>query len=115
MMPDKMLSLKTCENESAMEILGEEEVSKYIQLMDNWEIIDNFLRKVYHFKAFKQSLAFVNTVANIADVIGYFPQISFSKSLVQINLGNGSDLIPCDFILASKMDAAYDLMYSINS
>ncbi len=114
MADDIMLSLRNCNDSSTMDMLDESDIRTYLGKIEGWQIEDKFLRKIYSFGAFKQSLAFVNTIANIADLVGYYPQISFSKSLVKINIGNGSNFIPCDFILAAKMDAAFDLMSAIN-
>ena len=66
------------------------------------------ISKEFKFKDFKESIAFVNRVAAVAEAEGHHPDIWIMYSRVRIELWTHAigGLSENDFILAAKIDAA---------
>lgn len=77
------------------------------QIHPEWDIIDqHHLEKTFKFKNFKQALAFVNAVGELAESEGHHPEITFTwgRATIRIWTHKINGLHPNDFILASKID-----------
>lgn len=77
------------------------------QLGEGWQVIDeHHLEKVFKFKNFKEALAFVNRVGEVAEAEGHHPNIEFTwgraKIITYTHKIDG--LHENDFILAAKVD-----------
>lgn len=69
---------------------------------------DKYIEKDYKFKDFKEALAFVNKVGEIAEAEGHHPDINLHNwNKVKLTLSTHAigGLSENDFILASKIDA----------
>jgi 4a-hydroxytetrahydrobiopterin dehydratase len=85
-----------------------EEIQKLLGKVDQWSVIDeHHLSKVYKFRDFKESLAFVNRVGELAEQQGHHPDICFGWGRVEITIWTHKidGLTESDFILAAKIDA----------
>lgn len=79
-------------------------------LEQGWELVDEKqLHKSYPFKNFKEALAFVVDIGNIAEKEGHHPDIelSWGKAKVVLWTHKISGLSEADFVLAAKCDVAY--------
>ena len=98
---------KPCEDKSTPS-LTQAESRELSQEVDNWTIEDDKkLEKTLVFKDFKEALAFVNKVAEIAEAENHHPDIGiFDYKKVRIELSTHSikGLSENDFILAAKID-----------
>ncbi len=78
------------------------------ELGEGWMLVDgaSMLAKHFHFKNFKETMAFVNKVAVIAEEEGHHPDMTVSYADVGVELMTHSigGLSENDFILASKID-----------
>jgi 4a-hydroxytetrahydrobiopterin dehydratase len=75
-----------------------------------WKIIDNKkLSREFKFKDFKEAMAFINRVAEIAETEGHHPDIYVFYNLVRLELSTHAvgGLSENDFILAAKIDVIY--------
>ncbi|MBI2033189.1 MAG: 4a-hydroxytetrahydrobiopterin dehydratase [Candidatus Levybacteria bacterium] len=65
------------------------------------------LRRQFKFKNFKEAMAFVNKVAEVAEAEGHHPDIYIFYNKVQIDLFTHAvgGLSENDFIMAAKIDA----------
>ena len=75
-----------------------------------WEIVnEHHLHRVYGFPDFRKALDFVNRAGNIAEEQGHHPDIllSWGKAEVTIYTHKIGGLTESDFILAAKIDRAY--------
>ena len=79
------------------------------QLDKGWNVNGSTLSRSFVFSQFKNSLAFVNTIAAIADFQEVFPEIVLYNKHVKISMNTGR-LSYCCFIFAAKIDAALHLM-----
>jgi 4a-hydroxytetrahydrobiopterin dehydratase len=86
---------------------GDELQELYQQLESGWQIIlDHHLEKEYIFKNFRDALAFVNRVGEVAEKEGHHPDLFLTWGKVKVSLWTHKidGLTMSDFILAAKCD-----------
>ena len=87
-----------------------EEIEKFMKELDKrWEVIGNpspRLTANFQSEDFKEAMAFVNKVADLAEQEGHHPDISISYSKVDITIWTHKigGLSENDFILGAKID-----------
>ncbi len=78
------------------------------QLNEEWMLVDDahLLVREFRFKDFKDGIAFVNKVADIAEEEGHHPDLAVSWGAVSVELTTHAidGLSENDFILAAKID-----------
>jgi len=87
--------------------LNKKGVAIFSKDLKNWSIKNNKkIVRVFKFKDFKESMAFVNKVAEIAKTEGHHPDIYISYDIVTIELTTHKvkGLTENDFIIAAKVD-----------
>ena len=98
---------KPCEDKSTPPLTSAQS-HDLSQEIDQWTIDnDNKLEKTLVFKDFKEALAFINKVGEIAEAENHHPDIGiFNYKKVKIELSTHSigGLTENDFILAAKID-----------
>ena len=85
------------------------EIEKYQkELKTSWEVVENKkIKKEFVFKNFKQAMAFVNEVADLAEFEGHHPDIYIFWNKVTLELSTHAikGLSENDFIMAAKIDS----------
>lgn len=84
-----------------------EELNKLAAELEGWSVVEeHHLSKVYKLRDFKESLAFVNRVGELAEQQGHHPDICFGWGRVEITIWTHKidGLTESDFILAAKFD-----------
>jgi len=84
-----------------------DEIQDLISKLDQWSVVsEHHLTKVYKFRDFKESLAFVNRVGDLAEQQGHHPDISFGWGRAEVTIWTHKidGLTESDFILAAKID-----------
>ncbi|MES2216140.1 MAG: 4a-hydroxytetrahydrobiopterin dehydratase [Patescibacteria group bacterium] len=88
--------------------LTPEEATHYYKDIPDWKLADDFkkISRGYKFKDFKESMNFVNKVAELVDREGHHPDISISYNKVTLELTTHAmkGLSVNDFIVAAKID-----------
>ncbi len=77
------------------------------EIKSDWIVENNLkLKKEYLFANFKQTMAFVNKVADIAEEEGHHPdmKVSYSKAEIELWTHSINGLSENDFIMAAKID-----------
>jgi 4a-hydroxytetrahydrobiopterin dehydratase len=77
------------------------------QLGNDWEVVTNHhLRKTYTFKNFKEALAFVARVGELAEEQRHHPDVYLSWGVVRLEIWTHkiNGLTESDFIFAAKCD-----------
>lgn len=71
-----------------------------------WTLKEKALEREFKFVDFKQAIAFVNKVAEVAEEQGHHPDIyiSYSKVKLELSTHKVGGLTTNDFILAAKID-----------
>ena len=87
--------------------LTADEIKPLLNQLQGWEVVDkHHLRKVYKLSNFREALAFVNKVGEIAEEQGHHPDICFGWGQAEITIWTHKidGLTESDFILAAKID-----------
>lgn len=102
------LSQKKCVPcEGGVPKLGPEKVQELLTQLDGWSVRDDRLQRHFRFKDFKQAMAFVNGIAEIAEQEGHHPDFKVhSWNCVDVEIWTHAigGLSENDFILASKIE-----------
>lgn len=88
--------------------IAKEYVLKYLEKVPGWASPDNLkIVKEFQFKDFKESMRFINKVADIAEAEGHHPDIYIFYDKVRLELSTHAigGLSENDFILAAKTNA----------
>ena len=90
-----------------METLSEEEARRRLEGLAGWEYTnDGRIRKEFVFRTFLRSIAFVNTVAYLAEAAKHHPHIAINYNKVTLHLITHSEgaLTELDFNLAREIE-----------
>jgi 4a-hydroxytetrahydrobiopterin dehydratase len=84
-----------------------DEAKRLLAGMAGWKYIKGTIRKDYTFQSFKDAIAFVNKVAEIAETNGHHPDIFIWYKIVTLSLTTHKigGLSEKDLALAKKIDA----------
>ena len=92
--------------------LTREEAQRFQAQAPNWELGDNAhrIQRNFRFRNFREALAFVQEVGELAETEGHHPDISFGWGYVTVFLSTKKikGLHENDFIMASKIDRVLD-------
>lgn len=82
------------------------QIQKYLQEVEGWSVAGNKIRRDFKFKDFKQAMAFVNQMAQIAEAEGHHPDFCVHYNEVAVTVWTHAigGLSENDFILAAKVD-----------
>jgi 4a-hydroxytetrahydrobiopterin dehydratase len=88
-------------------VLSEAEVQEGFGRLPGWELRDGRLRKQFHFRTFLRAIAFVNSVAYLAESAGHHPDMTINYNRVTLRLITHSEgaLTDRDFALAEEIEA----------
>ena len=77
-----------------------------MEKIDGWKLEDNKIQKIFKFRNFRESIRFINQIANLAENEGHHPDIKISWNKVTLTLTTHAihGLSQNDFILAAKID-----------
>ena len=83
------------------------ELQKFAKSVPEWKIVnEHHLQREFKFPDFKQALAFVNRVGELAEEQGHHPDIllAWGKAEITIWTHKIDGLTESDFIMAAKID-----------
>jgi 4a-hydroxytetrahydrobiopterin dehydratase len=88
--------------------MKKEKVKARLAGMTGWKLDDDEIEKKFQFADFKQSMAFVNAVADAAEAMDHHPDIEIKYNRVEMTLSTHSEggVTEKDFALAAKIDEA---------
>ncbi len=85
------------------------------ELGGGWEVLGGKkITKTFSFPDFKQTMIFVNKVADLAEEEGHHPdmRVSWGKAVIELSTHAVKGLSENDFILAAKIDALLTLKFN---
>jgi len=87
------------------EKLTEPQVAEGLKTLSGWEIREGELKRLYKFSDFKEAMAFVNRVADLAAAVDHHPDIDIRYNKVRLTLSTHSagGLTEKDFSLAKQI------------
>lgn len=85
--------------------MSAEQAEEMMDQVPEWELQGNKLVRRFRFKDFKEAMAFVNSVADLAESEGHHPDIYISWNRVRLELTTHAikGLSENDFIMAAKV------------
>ena len=94
-----------------MAALSKEEIRETLKDMPEWSFSGNAIHRKFTFKSFMPAIAFVNKVAEAAELANHHPDIAINYSQVSISLSTHSEsgVTQKDFQLAEVIDKIYSL------
>ena len=89
-----------------METLSEEEARQRLETLAGWEYANGRIRKQFVFRTFLRAIAFMNTVAYLAEAAKHHPDITINYNKVTLRLITHSEdaLTERDFNLARQIE-----------
>ncbi len=89
--------------------LSSEKITELLKQIEGWDLFDRLIGKVYNFKNYYQTMAFVNAVAWISHREDHHPDmiVSYNKCRVEYSTHAIGGLSENDFICAAKIDAQF--------
>jgi len=87
------------------------ELHTFSHQLPNWEVInEHHIVRTFTFPDFKEALAFVNRIGEVAEEQGHHPDILLTWGKVGITLWTHKidGLTESDFVMAAKIDQLYD-------
>lgn len=102
------LTQKSCKPcEGGVPPLSEDEISKYLAQLNGWTYASGEIGKIYRFKDYYQTMAFVNATAWISHHEDHHPdlEVGYNQCRVRYSTHAIKGLSENDFICAAKVDA----------
>src|SRR3989338_9759046 len=107
-MNDDLLNQKCEPCEGGVPPMTKDEINHYLpKLKEQWELIeDKKISHTFKLKTFRDAIAFVNKIADLAEKEGHHPNIHLLYNKVKIVLSTHAidGLSRNDFILAAKIE-----------
>lgn len=93
-------------NDPTIKPFSKEKAQSFLEQIPGWELLENKIQRDFSFKDFKEAMAFVNAVADIAEEEQHHPDIFINYNKVTIELWTHSigGLHENDFIIAAKIN-----------
>ena len=101
------LSAKTCKPcEGGMPPLAQIEINRHLQELEGWEQTGKEIAKIYSFKNYYETMAFVNAIAWVSHHEDHHPdlEVSYRQCRVRYSTHAIGGLSENDFICAAKID-----------
>lgn len=88
-------------------LLSDAEVSGRLAELPKWQRTGNAIERTWTFKDFREALAFINTVGELAEAADHHPDIhnSWARVTLRLTTHDRGGLTGLDFDLAKKIDA----------
>lgn len=103
-----LISQKCVPCEGGVDPLKADKIKEYSKAISSeWKVVDNkSIRRQFKFRDFKEAIAFVNKVANLAEEEGHHPDFTINYSKVTLDLSTHAigGLSDNDFIMAAKIE-----------
>ena len=86
--------------------LTADEVQRLAANISGWDVTEEILTRGFRFRNFREAMAFVNRVADLAEEEGHHPDIHISWNRVRLELTTHAikGLSENDFIMAAKVN-----------
>jgi 4a-hydroxytetrahydrobiopterin dehydratase len=98
-----------CRAASPQDRLSDAALAEQRLATPEWRVVNDALERTFSFGDFHRTMAFVNTVAAIADSEDHHPQllVEYGRCVVRFNTHSAGGVTPNDFICAAKIDALH--------
>src|SRR5262245_66386373 len=111
-MSERLAGRPACPGRGGIPPLARDEALRFQKQAPDWELRDEARRieRTFRFHNFREALAFVQQVGELAESEGHHPDISFGwgRATVSLSTKKIKGLHENDFIMASKIDRMAD-------
>jgi 4a-hydroxytetrahydrobiopterin dehydratase len=92
-----------------MQTLDETAIKRRLEDLADWSEMNGSLQRTYQFKNFVEAMAFVNTVADLAEKAQHHPDIliRYGKVTLTLSTHDAGGITEKDFDLAAQADGAF--------
>jgi len=99
-----------CIHSSDCKPLSKAEIELQLSALPGWEFADGAINHTYKFSNYYETIAFVNTLANIAHLHDHHPDlfVSYKHCTVALSTHEVQGISENDFIIAALADRSYD-------
>jgi 4a-hydroxytetrahydrobiopterin dehydratase len=100
---------QSCENGAGK--LSDDRVAELLKQVSGWEAANGELRKVFKFKNYYETMAFVNSTAWISHRENHHPdmEVGYNKVTMRYSTHDAGGLTENDFICAAKVGLLFEL------
>lgn len=90
-----------------MSKLTTEQMAVYMNKLPQWKFENNTLTKVFQRKDFKDSISFVNSIAELAEKLNHHPElhIQYARVTVLLITHDKNGVTGKDFLLAQQIES----------
>ncbi|MHC4975637.1 MAG: 4a-hydroxytetrahydrobiopterin dehydratase [Planctomycetota bacterium] len=90
-----------------MQVLDEQSIQSRLQTLSDWSEIQGSIQRTYQLSDFKESIAFVDKVATLAEERDHHPDIliRYNKVTLTLSTHDAGGITEKDFELATQCDA----------
>ncbi|MFG0273889.1 MAG: 4a-hydroxytetrahydrobiopterin dehydratase [Phycisphaerales bacterium] len=92
-----------------MQTLDDAAIKRRLEDLADWSEMNGSLQRTYQFKNFVEAMAFVNTVADLAEKAQHHPDIliRYGKVTLTLSTHDAGGITEKDFDLAAQADGAF--------
>ena len=96
---------------SGAKSLSADEISALLALLPGWERVSEEIVKIYTFKNYYETLAFVNVAAWVSHRADHHPDLSvhYNRCKVAYSTHDAGGLTRNDFICAAKLESLFNI------
>lgn len=96
--------------EGGVEPLSEEQIRTKLDMLEGWSYENGIIRKMYKFRNYYQTIAFVNAIAWFTHLENHHPDlhVTYNTCTVAYSTHAVNGITDNDFICAVKVDALLD-------
>jgi 4a-hydroxytetrahydrobiopterin dehydratase len=92
--------------------MNEAQIKQHLQQVAGWHAVNGAIERIFCFKNFHETMAFVNALAWICHTEDHHPElvVSYNRCVVRFNTHSVSGISANDFICAAKVNALVDVV-----
>jgi 4a-hydroxytetrahydrobiopterin dehydratase len=93
-----------------MEKLAQEHIDQKLAQFPEWSLIGDSMQRTFSFETFVDAMAFVNSVADLAEEFQHHPDIliRYNKVTLTLSTHDAGGLTDKDFALAREIDGSLE-------
>ena len=91
---------------SFMTLLSDQELNKYFEILDDWELDGNAIKRELIFKDFSEAMDFINMIAIMAENYNHHPEIYnvYNRVSLRFSTHDEGGITEKDITIAKEID-----------
>ena len=89
-----------------MKVLTNQEINKYLEFLDDWQLDGNAIKREWLFKDFSEAMDFINMIAVIAENHNHHPEIYnvFNRVSLRFSTHDAGGITEKDITIAKEIN-----------